>query len=223
VLAFTALFVLAADPSQAAQAAQTSQAAWVEVSRTAALTVYRRTHSDGVLTEWMASGSIAAPPYVVKNALDDYTPKVGQMPYMAETKVLKRDANGTVIYNRTAPPLVDDRDYTIRMFDDSYVRKDGAVVYVARWRTANDEGPPPRDDVVRVDKTEGYWRLDPIDDGKRTKATYFVVASPGGNIPQSIADMGTNSVMADIFTALRARAKVKSYAETKPPPPTKQE
>lgn len=207
-----ALFVLAADPPQAA---------WVEVSRTAALTTYRRPHVDGVLTEWMATGNVDAQPFIVKNALDDYVPKVGQMPYLAETKVLKRDAKGAVIYNRTAPPLVDDRDYTIRMFDDSYVRADGAVVYVARWRTANDEGPAPRDGVVRVDKAEGYWRLDPIDDGKRTRATYFVVASPGGNIPQSIADMGTSSVMADIFTALRTRAKVTSYAENKPPAPTR--
>lgn len=195
--------------------------AWDEVSRSPALTVYRRPHGDGVLTEWMATGTVDATPYVVKNALDDYTPKVGQMPYMAETKVLKRDARGTVIYNRTAPPLVDDRDYTIRMFDDSYVREDGLVVYVARWRTANDEGPPPRDGVVRVDKTEGYWSLEPLDGGKRTRATYFVVASPGGNVPHSIADMGTNSVMADIFTALRTRAKVKAYAQRKPPTPTK--
>lgn len=212
VLAFAALFAFAADPTAGA---------WVEVSRTEALVVYRRPHADSEITEWMATGTVHAAPFVVKNALDDYTPKLGQMPYMAETRVLKRDAAGTVIYNRMAPPLVDDRDYTIRMFDDSYVRADGAVVYVARWRTANDEGPPPREGVVRVDKTEGYWRLDPIDDGKRTNATYFVVASPGGNIPQSIADMGTSSIMADIFAALRARAKVKSYAVTKPPTPTK--
>lgn len=216
VLALAALFVLAADPSPPADAA-----GWTEVSRTSALVVYRRPHAVGSLTEWMATGTIEAAPFVVKNALDDYTPKVGQMPYMAETKVLKRDAEGAVIYNRMAPPLVDDRDYTIRMFDDSYVRNDGAIVYVARWRTANGEGPAPRAGVVRVDKTEGFWRLDPSDDARHTRATYFVVVEPGGNVPQSIADMGTSSIMGDIFTALRARVKVKSYAESKPTAPTK--
>lgn len=226
VLAFAVLLVLAdpgASGSPAGGPAALSPVAWEEVSRSAGLVVYRRPHRGSTLTESMATGVVDAPPWVVKNALDDYDPKVGQMPYMAETKVLKRDDKGAIIYNRTAPPLVDDRDYTIRMFDDSFVRADGSVVYVARWVTANDEGPGPREGVVRVDKTEGYWRLDPIEGGKRTRATYFVVASPGGNIPQAIADMGTTSVMADIFTAVRARAKVKRYAEVRPATPTKTE
>ena len=194
---------------------------WQEVARSAAVTVYRRPRGGTAVTETLAVGELDAPPWVVMNALADYEPEEGQMPYVAEVKVLKRDARGTVIYNRTSPPVVDDRDYTIRMFDDSFVRADGAVVYVARWVTANQEGPPPKPGVVRVNLTEGYWRLDPIGDGKKTRASYFVFAEPGGSLPQSVADFGTNTAMADVFNALRARVKASKYRARAPARPTK--
>lgn len=196
---------------------------WQLVSRSESVVIYRRPHGSTSLTETMAVGVVDAPPWVVKNALDDYEPKVGQMPYLAEARVLKRDARGAIIYNRAAPPVVANRDYTILMYDASFVRKDGEIVYVARWRAANDEGPPPREGVVRLEKIEGYWQLEPIDDGTRTRATYVLVASPGGTLPQSIADWGTNTGMAGVFEALRTRSRVDSYAVKPPPPPTRHE
>lgn len=200
-----------------------TDAPWHQVSRSDSVTIFRRPHSETTMTETLSVGIVDAPPWVVKNALDDYQPKIGQMPYLAEARVLKRDDRGVVIYNRASPPLVADRDYTIVMYDASFVRADGTVVYVSRWRTANEEGPPARDGVVRIDKIEGYWQLEPIDGGKRTRATYLLIASPGGNLPQSIADWGTNTGMVGVFDALRTRSRVPIYAKAPPPPPTRRE
>ena len=192
---------------------------WNEAGRSAGVVIYRREHEASGLNETLAIGAVDAPPWVVKNALDDYEAKDGAMPYITEMRVLRRDEKGALIYHRTSPPLITDRDYTIRMFDESFVRSDGAVVYICRWRTANDEGPPVRSGVVRIEKTEGYWRLEPIDDGARTRATYFVFITPGGAIPHQITDWGTTTVMGGIFDALRARAAQPKYAKDKPAAP----
>lgn len=176
--------------------------------------------SGGSLKETLAVGAVDAPPWVVKNAIDDYEASDGAMPYLREMRVLSRDARGTLIYHRTSPPLVADRDYTIRMSDESYLRDDDAVVYVVRWRAANAEGPPPRAGVVRVAETEGYWRLEPIDAGTRTRASYWIFADPGGSVPHALAGWGTNTMMSSIFKAIRQRAVNKKYWQVRPAAPT---
>jgi hypothetical protein len=190
----------------------TAEIPWRKVGDEAGVAVFQRERADAGGTETMGVGVVDMPPLVVKNALDDYEAKDGAMPYLVEMRVLRRDATSTLIYHRTSPPLIADRDYTIRMWDESATDARGEIVYVCRWRTANAEGPPPRDGVVRVDVTEGYWQLEPIDGGKRTRATYRAFATPGGAIPDSLAAWGTASVVGKIFDAIRVRAKNPHYA-----------
>jgi hypothetical protein len=194
---------------------------WEESGRTDGVIVYVRSRAGSEsLRETLAIGAIDAPPWVVKNAIDDWEAQDGAMPYMREMRVLSRSGRSGVVYHRTAPPLVTDRDYTIRMIDESYVRPDDSVVYVSRWVVANELGPPPRIGVVRVTVTEGYWKLEPIDDGKRTRASYFVFADPGGSVPKSVAQWGTNTMLGGIFNAIRARARNPKYRVDPPPVPS---
>jgi hypothetical protein len=165
--------------------------------------------------EMLAVTTIDVPPWVVKNAVDDFEATAGRMPFLTEVRVLKKDADEALVYNRTSAPLIADRDYTIRVYDDSFVRDDGEVIYIQRWRAANDEGPDEKPGVVRVERTEGYWQFEPIEGGARTRATYFLVATAEG-IPKQLADWGTQNVLSSIFAAVRDRADEPKYRENQP-------
>lgn len=191
-----------------------ASAAWQPVDGVRGFRLFQRDTTD-TTREMLAIAILDAPPYVVKNAVDDFDAKTGRMPFVAEVRVLARDHGGALVYNRTSAPLVADRDYTVRVTDDSFVRPDGETVYVQRWQAANDQGPGARPGVVRVSRTEGYWCFEPIDGGARTKATYFLVAQAEG-IPKQIADWGTQQVLAGVFAAVRDRIDEPKYRESQP-------
>ncbi|OGQ25017.1 MAG: hypothetical protein A2138_08490 [Deltaproteobacteria bacterium RBG_16_71_12] len=192
---------------------------WEVVGRRDGVVVYQRPHAGSPHPEVLAVGILDVPPWVAKNAVDDVVADDG-MPYLAEARILKRDERGLVIYNRVSPPLVADRDYAIRFFDQSYTIG-GVTIWIARWRTANDEGPPKRSGVVRVPINEGYWRFEPVDGGKRTRASYWVFTDPGGAVPAPLAAVGSTTLLPDVVNGLAARARRPKYRAKMPPVPTR--
>lgn len=191
---------------------------WQVVGRRDGVVVYQRPRAHSPHPEVLAVGTIDVEPWVAKNAVDDVEGTF--MPYLVEAQVLKRDERGLLIYNRVSPPLVTDRDYSIRFFDQSYT-SGGVTVWIARWRAANDEGPPKRSGVVRVHETEGYWRFEPVDGGKRTRASYFVYTNPGGSVPAPLSAWGSTTMLPDVVNALGARAKQAKYRDKRPPTPSR--
>ena len=187
---------------------------WQPVDGVKGFKLYQRDVGEAT-REMLAVATIDAPPYAVKNAVDDFEAATGKMPFVSEVRVLARDRVGAIVYNRTSAPLIADRDYTIRVYDDSFVRDDGEVVYVQRWRNANERGPSQKPGVVRVDRTEGYWQFEPIDGGERTRATYFLVAKAEG-IPRQLADWGTQNVLSGVIGAVRERAAEPKYRQNQP-------
>lgn len=192
---------------------------WQVVGRRDGVVVYQRPHPASPHPESLAVTIIDVPPWVAKNAVDDV--EADGMPNLAEARIVKRDERGLVIYNRVSPPVVADRDYSIRFFDQSYTAG-GVTIWIARWRTANDEGPPKRSGVVRVPVNEGYWRFEPIDGGKQTRATYWVYTDPGGAVPAPLAAIASTTLLPDVVNALAERARRPKYRAKMPRPPTVQ-
>lgn len=193
---------------------------WEVVGRRDGVVVYQRPHPGSEVPELLAVGTLDVPPWVAKNAVDDVESKDSVMPYLSEARVLKRDERGLLIYNRISPPVVSDRDYTIRFFDQSYTTN-GVTIWIARWRAANDEGPAKRSGVVRVHETEGYWRFEPIDGGARTRASYYVYSNAGGAVPVGLSAWGSTTMLPDVVNALAERAKKPKYREKMPAPPSR--
>jgi hypothetical protein len=103
--------------------------------------------------------------------------------------VLRRDGQDAVTYMTMKFPLVKDRDvtlYTTRSFDAE------RGIYRDEWWTANEEAPPPREGVVRMAKSEGFWEVTPAGEN-RTRVIYESHADPGGRVPSWIA----NSILGD--------------------------
>ena len=85
-------------------------------------------------------------------------------------------------------PFVADRDVVTRVeqaFDAE------TQTHRLTW-SATDEGPPPRDGVVRLGRSSGYWSFRAESEGK-TRAVYVNHTDTAGTVPAWIV----NSIMSD--------------------------
>lgn len=182
---------------------------WAEANRTDNLTVYTRPHEGSSLRECKAIGIIDADTTVVKRVIDDTAEYPKFMPYVVETKTLSRTADSRVGYQRISPPIVGDRDYTVRVKCESKACPEG-MMYCNRWEAANDLGPAEVKGVTRVKVTQGSWLLEPAGSGK-TKATYTIFSDSGGGIPTFLLNSANKTAIPKLFDAVRKQCALPKY------------
>jgi ribosome-associated toxin RatA of RatAB toxin-antitoxin module len=188
------------------------EAKWNPVLQAPDLTVYERMRKDTVLREFKAVGLIAMPPEVVRRVLDDVEEYPRFMPYVTESRVLTRDSKSRVSYQRVSPPIVGDRDYTIRVQFETRHLPGRAECYCNRWQTANDLGPTAKAGVIRVKVTEGSWLLEPTTDGRQTRATYCIYSDSGASLPAYIVNAASKTAIPKLFEAVRKQAQLQKYS-----------
>ncbi|MFN7133852.1 MAG: START domain-containing protein, partial [Myxococcales bacterium] len=188
---------------------------WEQKAESDGVVVYTRERKGTDVKEVKAVGVIDAPPQQVFRVLADYERYKEIMPYTDESKVVATEQEGKVVhfYSLINAPFVSKRDYTLRIVDQSDW-KDGAGYLKSYW-TSSDKGPPPKDGVVRVQKNEGSWHLEPLDGGKKTRANYWVFTDPGGSLPTFIVNKANSSAIPDVYKALRKHSKEARYADKK--------
>lgn len=182
------------------------------------LVISARSKAGSEVKEVRGVGVIDAPPWVVKNVIDDVARYKEFMPYTVESLILSTHDGYVVSYQRLDTPVVDDRDYTIKIFDESREDADGRIIWKNRWSEANKLGPPLKPGVARVGINEGYWILEDSAGGARTKATYYVYTSPGGSIPTFLVNMANTQAVPELFRAVSKASKNPRYTKTKPVP-----
>jgi hypothetical protein len=146
--------------------------------------------------------------------IDDFQNYPKFMPYMTECRLIKRDGDSIVGYQRLSPKICADRDYTLRVWKKSSPSTDG-LVFTSHWSPANELGPPEKKGVVRVKICEGKWVLEP-DGSMKTRATYFIYTDSGGFIPSFLANRISLTGITKLFTALRNQVKDPRYAVSIP-------
>ena len=182
---------------------------WTIAHENADLTVFTRPHDGSSIRECRAVGVIDAEPIVVKRVLDDTAEYPKFMPYVIESKTLQHTADGRVGYQRISPPMVGDRDYTVRVHCESKACA-GGTSYCNRWEVANDLGPAEVKGVTRVKITQGSWLLEPCGGGK-TKATYTIYSDSGGSIPTFLLNSANKTALPKLFDAIRKQCKLPKY------------
>jgi hypothetical protein len=190
------------------------EAKWEKKATSDGVTVYHRPRSGTAVKEIKSIGEIDAPPQVVMKVLADYVRYKEIMPYTDVSQIVETEADGKVVYFYTVvnAPVVSKRDYTLRIEDVSDW-KDGKGYLKTQWTISKDKGPAPKKGMVRLETNDGSWTLEPIDDGKRTRATYFLFTDPGGSLPTWIINKANSSAIPDVFEALRKYSKEPRYAE----------
>lgn len=208
LLLFVALFSVHTAPAKTSDPED-----WTKLSENKTLTIYARTKGKSTVRELKAVGVVEAPAWVVKNVLDDMENYENFMPYTAESKVMRRDGNVLIGYQRLATPFVADRDYTIRVVTESKPHASGGLAYLSRWVAANDLGPAEKKGIVRVKINEGSWRWEPLDGEQRTLVTYSIYTDPGGGIPRFIVNAANSQAIPKVFEALRKTVKDPKYSK----------
>ncbi len=130
--------------------------------------------------------------------------------YVVDYRIIRTDqSNVWYTYQRLAIPLFRDRDYTLRY----EARQDSLHGhYSLIWTIANDRGPPPDENVVRIEVSRGALEMIPKEEGTKTQLVCTIYADPGGSIPGWLANIGNRSTVPDLLRAIRD----KSMAEKEP-------
>ena len=183
---------------------------WSVASRTPDVVVYERARKGFSFREFKAVGLMEAPPEVIKRVIDDVSEYPHFMPYVTEARVISSDGGNRVSYQRIAPPLVSDLDYTVRVSCETH-SSPGGKCFCNRWQAANELGPPEKRGVKRVKITEGSWLLEPEDEGRKTRATYCIFSDSGGSMPTFITNTATRTAIPKLFKSIEKQALLPKY------------
>lgn len=196
---------------------------WTLANEDEGIKIYRRQKEGENIAQMKAMGMMDATPQEVFKAVRDYANYPKNMPYTEDSKVLATENGDKVIwfYSVVNAPLVDRRDYVIKILDESDW-KDGAGYLKVTWTGWNEKekNVPEREGYVRVKINDGYWLLEPRENGKKTFATYYVYTDPGGSIPTFIANKANSTAVPNVFAAIRkvvAAERAKAAAAAPPP------
>jgi Polyketide cyclase / dehydrase and lipid transport len=186
-----------------------SQDGWKLAAESNAVTIYSRLRADSPIKEFKAIGEIDAPTRIVHAVIDDLESYPNFMPVTAECRILKRENDSIITYQRLSPGICSDRDYTLRARTKSWRVLNG-LAYLHQWETANDIGPPEKKGIVRVTICKGSWLFEP-NGTERTRATYSVYADTGGAIPVFLANRVSQMEIGRLFVAVRKQTKDPKY------------
>ena len=192
-------------------AAEPEAGPWKFISDKDGVVLHRRQRP--LSYESRAVGEIEASTDVVHAVVDDAESYSRFLPYVAECRVLKRESDSVVIYQRISAPMASDRDYTIRV--RTTAKKTGSgTTYLSHWEADNAAGPPEKRGVIRVTLCEGSWLLEPAGPNK-THATYMIYTDSGGMIPAFIKNTGSQIGIRKLFAAIRKQAREPKYKAEK--------
>ena len=210
---FSLLVVLALGDftSQGAADPEATPGEWKSISNKDGVALYRRQRT--VSYESKAIGEIEASSALVHAVLSDVEAYASFMPYTAECRLLKREGDSIVAYQRISAPLTSDRDYTVRIRWTSKAGENGTS-YLGRWETENELGPPEKSGIVRVKLCDGSWLLEPTGPNT-TRATYTIYTDSGGMIPAFIKNTGSQVGIRKLFAAIRKQVRNPKYAKAK--------
>ena len=125
------LFVLVSIVCFAAELAKAADAndGWKLATERDGVTIYTRPHSGSLLKEFKAVGEIAAPSRAVCEVIEDVDAYPSFMPYMAECRLLRRESDSLLSYQRISPKICSDRDFTLRTSQNLLARRRWARLF----------------------------------------------------------------------------------------------
>jgi hypothetical protein len=205
---------LAGLPAFCAADGSTNEGGWTVAVRDNDVAIYSRPHPGSPLKEFKAVGPVDAPTQAVSAVIDDFQNYPKFMPSVTECRLIRKESDSIVGYQRLSPKVCADRDYTLRVWKESWRAPDG-LVFMSHWSPANELGPPETKGVVRVKLCQGKWLLEP-EGITKTRATYSIYTDTGGFIPSLIANHVSLTGIKRLFAAIRKQVKDPKYAVVSP-------
>jgi hypothetical protein len=169
------------------------------------ITIRVHERADGKGKDVWAEGVLHADARDAQAALLDQPSYREWMPYVKESRLVSREADGSrVTYTMLDLPVVSSRDYACKVVNDSLLAPEGSGQFSQRWWAVPD-ALPVRKGVVRLPRNEGSWVVKPQGEGT-SWAVYKFSVDPGGSLPGFVANMGQKGGVLDTWKAVEKRA-----------------
>jgi hypothetical protein len=196
-----AALVMAAGPS-AALAAD-----WTVLSHKDGLLIERRATEGSPFFEVRATTQSSLAPGAIFDTLWKQQEHPQFVPHLKRLDLLSETGDERLAYEQVEVPLARDRDYTVRL----QRRVDPeAHRYEIVFATANDSGPPPDKNHIRVPSIRGRWLIEPGPDGKGSAIRYEVLSEPGGSLPAWLVNQVQGDAVAKLVRAILQRTREKA-------------
>ena len=180
-----------------------AQGKWEKTNEDSGITIWSRDVGHERVREVKAETVIDLPAERIWEVVRDVEHFPEFMPYVLEATIFKIvDEQNWYQYQRLDPPLVDMRDYVLKVTTEN---KPPEATYYLRWQADDQLGPKPREDAVRLKLCDGSWTLKALSPN-RTHITYWLYTDPGGSIPGWIARKANTVSLPDLLSAVRNRA-----------------
>lgn len=196
-----AVALLLAATAAAPLAAQ-SKGGWERIDDEDGIVTWKHEVPGQVVPGFRGQVVIAADIDKVRRAIEDVKSHTKWMHRCAESAVVKNvSPTEDLVYNRTDSPWpISDRDVVLRT--KRVVNDKGDEVLLA-FQDTKTELKPKIDDVVRMPKLVGFYKLSKLADG-RTKVVYQVDADVGGSLPDWIVKRVVKEMPYETLSNLRS-------------------
>ena len=158
---------------------------WERVKSSDNIEVFIKPVPGSAIKEFRAVTVVQSSISSVLAILDD-TSSYTQWSYRcSEAKLLyKKNDYERITYNVTSSPWpVDDRDIAVK----SVISQNKTTAVVTIMLTGLPEYIPAKPNKVRMTKLNGYWMLEPLENGK-LRVTYRLHSEPGGSVPETLVN-----------------------------------
>jgi ribosome-associated toxin RatA of RatAB toxin-antitoxin module len=196
-----ALLVAVAPPP----AVGASAADWQVLSSKDGLLVERR--AAGSLYEIRATAESSLSPSAIFETIWTQREHPQFVPHLKRLQLLSEAGDERLAYEQVEMPLARDRDYTVRL--QKRVDVD-TQRYEVVFATANDAGPPPDRNHIRVPSIRGRWLIEPGPDSRGSRIRYEVFSDPGGALPPWLLNQVQGDAVAKLVRAMLQRTREKA-------------
>jgi START domain len=175
-----------------------AQENWKLVKNEAGIKVYTKTESGSKYKAFKAEMQVSCKIENIVEVLKNTNSINNWVVNCKGVKLLKTEDNDQYYYIETSLPLPFENRDMIYHFQYMEINSEQVKVIV----TGIPEYIQPREGIVRMVKTNGYWLLTLIDT-KKTAVTYQMHVEPGGLIPAWLANPFIKNVPFSTFKELR--------------------
>lgn len=180
--------------------------------------VKNRTRDGSPIKEIWAEGDVDAGVLDIQSALMDPESFHKFMPSVRSAKhVGAAEADGSFyVYTQLDLPVIQSRDYAVRIWVDESVKPDGTGAFRQHWKAVPNKVKED-DGYIRVKVNDGSWHITPIGDGTKSHVIYKFATDPGGMIPGWAKNMGNKKASVDVLNAVEQEAQRRGAERAKKP------
>jgi ribosome-associated toxin RatA of RatAB toxin-antitoxin module len=180
---------------------------WQVLSNKDGLLIERRASDGSAFYEVRATTQTSLSPAAIFDTVWRQQDHPQFVPYLKRLDLLAEAGDERVAYEQIEIPLARDRDYTVRL----QRRVDAeAQRYEIVFVTANEAGPPPDRNHIRIPSIRGRWLIEPGPEGRGAAVRYEVLSDPGGALPTWVVNQVQGEAVARLVRSMLQRTQEKA-------------